>query len=193
MLALKPKLRRSNTERVWLDVIPDQLVRSLPEAIGILASMITPALLISACGTFILSTSNRLGRVVDRARVVSQNLEQLITDQAVQVQEDERREAMFAQLDKLRQRATMLVRSLTFFYMAAGAFIASSVAIGVLALYRRYAWIPLGLGLLGCLLLFVGSLILMWEARLAVNSLRGEMDFLHRLVNRGANRTRPVS
>lgn len=33
--------------------------------------MITPALLISACGTLVLSTSNRLSRVVDRVRVLT--------------------------------------------------------------------------------------------------------------------------
>ncbi|MBL0332872.1 MAG: DUF2721 domain-containing protein [Chlorobi bacterium] len=36
--------------------------------LGILTSMLTPAILISACGTLILSTSSRLGRVVDRVR-----------------------------------------------------------------------------------------------------------------------------
>jgi len=34
-------------------------------------AMITPAVLISASGTLVLSTGNRLGRIVDRVRVLT--------------------------------------------------------------------------------------------------------------------------
>ena len=44
-------------------------------AIAVLTAMITPAVLISACGSMILSTSGRLGRVVDRVRALSDRLE----------------------------------------------------------------------------------------------------------------------
>ena len=37
-------------------------------SLSILSAMITPAVLISACGTLILSTSNRLSRSTDRVR-----------------------------------------------------------------------------------------------------------------------------
>ena len=49
-------------------------------AIAVLTAMITPAVLISACGSMILSTSGRLGRVVDRVRALSDRLE-ATTDQ----------------------------------------------------------------------------------------------------------------
>ncbi len=39
--------------------------------------MITPAVLIYACGAMILSTSTRRGRVVDRVRSLSDRLEEL--------------------------------------------------------------------------------------------------------------------
>ena len=52
--------------------------QNLPSALTILTSMITPALLISATGTFILSTSNRLGRVVDRVRVIAEKMDGLM-------------------------------------------------------------------------------------------------------------------
>ena len=41
--------------------------------------MITPALLISATGSLVLSTSTRLGRVVDRVRDLERRLSELIT------------------------------------------------------------------------------------------------------------------
>jgi hypothetical protein len=37
-------------------------------ALAVLTAMITPAVLISACGALIFSTSSRLGRVIDRVR-----------------------------------------------------------------------------------------------------------------------------
>ena len=46
-------------------------------AIAVLTAMITPAVLISACGSMILSTSSRLGRVVDRVRSLSDRLEEM--------------------------------------------------------------------------------------------------------------------
>ena len=40
----------------------------VPISSEILGAMITPAVLISACGVLVLSTSNRVGRTVDRVR-----------------------------------------------------------------------------------------------------------------------------
>jgi hypothetical protein len=37
-------------------------------AIGVLSAMITPGVLISACGTLTLSTAMRLSRVIERTR-----------------------------------------------------------------------------------------------------------------------------
>ena len=45
----------------------------------ILTSMITPAVLISACGTLIFSTSARLGRIFDRVNVMKGEVEEIIT------------------------------------------------------------------------------------------------------------------
>jgi hypothetical protein len=49
--------------------------------------MITPAVLISACGSMILSTSSRLGRVVDRVRALSDRLEELARSRADEARE----------------------------------------------------------------------------------------------------------
>jgi len=60
--------------------------------LGVLTAMITPALLISACGTLILSTSNRLARIVDRVRTLSRDLERLWADQEKPFAEERRAE-----------------------------------------------------------------------------------------------------
>src|SRR3954463_6433451 len=82
-------------------------------ALAVLTAMITPAVLISACGTMILSTSTRLGRVVDRVRSLSDRLEELVhREQEVELYE-ERRAVIFNQLDKLTSRARLLQRCMT--------------------------------------------------------------------------------
>ena len=141
--------------------------------------MITPAVLISACGSMILSTSSRLGRVVDRVRALSDRLEDLAQKNSVDTKE--RQGVIFAQLDKLTSRARILQRSMVVFYLAAGFFVATSVAIGVVAVIPsspRYNYVPVIVGLLGACFLFYGSMLLIFEARLALSTIHAEMDFI---------------
>ena len=51
---------------------------NLNSVIEFLTAMITPALLISATGSLVLSTSTRLGRVVDRVRALEIRVGELI-------------------------------------------------------------------------------------------------------------------
>ncbi len=48
----------------------------------VLGAMITPAVLISAGGTLVLSTSNRLSRVVDRVHVLAADAEAVLRSKA---------------------------------------------------------------------------------------------------------------
>ena len=61
-------------------------------ALAILTAMITPAVLISACAALIFSTATRLGRVVDRVRMLSAKFEELAKNpQADEMAEERRR------------------------------------------------------------------------------------------------------
>lgn len=152
-------------------------------ALGVLTAMITPAVLISACGTLILSTSTRLGRVVDRVRSLSDRFEEMAHATNEVELFDERRAVIFDQMDKLTTRARLLQRCMTVFYTALGVFVSTSVAIGVVAGVGRAAhgWIPVVMGLLGALFLFYGCILLIFEARLALSTITAEMDFIWRL------------
>jgi hypothetical protein len=151
----------------------------LSSALAVLTAMITPAVLISACGTMILSTSTRLGRVVDRVRALSDKLEELAKTEEELTLYDERRNVIFQQLDKLTSRARLLQRCMVVFYFGVGVFVATSVAIGVVAVSgARYHWIPIVMGLIGACFLFYGSVLLMFEARLALTTIHMEMDFI---------------
>jgi hypothetical protein len=155
---------------------------ALSSALAVLTAMITPAVLISASGTMILSTSSRLGRVVDRVRTIAKEIEQLAHDPPEMEMLEEKRAIIFDQLDRLTSRSRLLQRSLTVFYMSVAIFVATSVSIGVVAAIQlRYSWIPVILGLIGSCFLFYGSILMILEARLALISTHVEMDFLWRL------------
>lgn len=164
-------------------------MEGLSSALAVLTAMITPAVLISACGTMILSTSARLGRVVDRVRALSDKLEELAHAEGDIELLDERRAVIFAQLDRLTSRARILQRAMTTFYLALGIFVSTSVAIGIVAVtITRYNWIPVVIALLGAACLFYGSMLLIFEARLALSTIHIEMDFIWRFTKHFAPR-----
>src|SRR5438874_4487838 len=160
-------------------------MEALTSSLAVLTAMITPAVLISASGTMILSTSTRLGRVVDRVRSLSDRLRQLANNDAGAEFFDEERAMLYDQLDKLTSRSRLLQRALTTFYLAVGVFVATSVAIGVVAFFSAHgAWVPVVMGLAGAMFLFYGSILLVFEARLALSTTHAEMDVIWRITRR---------
>ncbi len=152
--------------------------------------MITPALLISASGMYILSTSNRLGRVVDRVRAISDRMDSLMHEQEGLELIEERKAALMDQMRRQSARAGLLQRALTVFYLASAVFVLTSLAIGLDALsgVSGLHWLPVSFGMGGACCLLYGSVLLITEARIAVNSLNEEMVFLNRLVETNSAR-----
>ena len=72
------------------------------------------------------------------------------------------------------------------FYLSLGMFVATSVAIGIVgfASNPRYNYIPVVLGIAGACFLFYGSVLLIFEARLALSTIHDEMDFIWRQSKR---------
>jgi Protein of unknown function (DUF2721) len=154
-------------------------LRMLAPAIAVLTAMITPAVLILASGTLLGSTSSRLGRVVDRVRVLSESFDQLEADKTPSAAEH--RAHIFNQLDKLTSRARLLQWSMTTLYLAVSSFVATSVFIGLLAFITIGPYsihVPVVLALAGMAFLFAGSILLIFEARIAIYAVHQEMDFL---------------
>jgi hypothetical protein len=156
-------------------------MNGLPDALAVLSAMITPAVLISGCGSLIMATSGRLNRAVDRTREISRRFAELAQTAAAEAIEPERR-MLFSQLHFSTNRSRMLQRALSRLYWALGLFVATSVAIGIVAFgSRRYAWIPLMPGLAGAGLLLYASMLLVRESRVALEALDAEMDFVWQL------------
>ncbi len=156
--------------------------RALSSTIEFLTAMITPALLISATGSLVLSTSTRLGRVVDRVRDLEKRLSELITvdDKASIPLYESRVDTVVALLDKVTSRARILQKAMGAFYYGLGFFVLTSVSIalvGVFPVVAVYRWLPIPIGIVGILYLAWGSVLMLRETRMATATVNAEMDF----------------
>lgn len=151
-----------------------QLVANNPFAV--LTAIVAPAILTNACSVLALGTSNRLGRVVDRTRVVW-------SDIATSKPGSEGFLEWNSQLRALEARTHMLLRALRLFYASLGLFASSaliSVAGSIAAFYGQRPLFQAG-ALLAVLsggsavvCLSVGCFSMVNETRLAVKSLGEE-------------------
>jgi Protein of unknown function (DUF2721) len=158
----------------------------LPPANEVLGAMITPALLISASGTLVLSTSNRLARVVDRVRALGLMAEGLSPPYGTPIADvEDKRQLISEQLGKLNARIQLLVPAIATLYTAISMLVAASISVGVVAVVGwKNAWLPVALGLLGACSLFYASTLLVREIRLAAGSTLNEMNYVRRVMSR---------
>jgi hypothetical protein len=152
--------------------------------------MITPALLISATGSLVLSTSTRLGRVVDRVRALEVRLGEMIyaEDKSDIPLYEKRVEVIVDLLDKVTTRSRLLQRAMTTFYYGLMFFILTSVTIAVAGIFNVYRWIPIPVGIVGIFFLFYGSILMLRETRMATATINAEMDFTWELARQVAPR-----
>lgn len=161
---------------------------ALNSTIEFLTAMVTPALLISATGSLVLSTSTRLGRVVDRVRALEERLNVVIRAER---KEDfplyeKRIEVIVDLLDKVTSRSRILQRAMAAFYYGLGMFVLTSVTIAVAAFFNTYRWVPIPVGIVGIMFLFWGSVLMLRETRMATATVNAEMDFTWELARKVA-------
>ncbi|MBA2620022.1 MAG: DUF2721 domain-containing protein [Acidobacteria bacterium] len=163
---------------------------ALNSTIEFLTAMVTPTLLISATGSLVLSTSTRLGRVVDRTRELEVRLSELImTENKTTIPlYDKRLETVVHLLDKVTSRARILQRAMGAFYYGLGFFILTSVTIAVAGLFNVARWLPIPVGIVGIFFLFYGSVLMLSETRMATATINAEMDFTWQLAKTVAPR-----
>ena len=162
---------------MWPDLASS--TRELSSVLDVLSAMITPAVLILASSSLLITTSSRSIRCIDRVRERAEELEALGkgTDEGTERQ----RNHLYSQLEINTRRARLLQKAMSRLYFGISFFIATSVAIGVVSLtHIDYGWIPLGLGFVGAGLLFAASVYLLFESRLALATTYAEMDYIDR-------------
>ena len=167
-------------------------MNNLTDALTVLSAMITPAVLILACGSLILTTSNRLTRVIDRVRELATEIEGLAQITGDETFVNEKRAMLFDLLDMAIQRARLLQRAITRLYLALSTFVATSVTIGIVAVTgTRSAVAALILGFIGAGLMLWSSFLLIVESRIGLASSYTETDFLWRRGQHHAPPDRP--
>lgn len=143
---------------------------------AVLTAIVAPAILTNASSVLALGTSNRLGRVVDRTRVVAAEMAALEIDSPDY-------KSWAAQLVPLQVRVQQLVRALRMFYAALGLFSASAlVSVGgsLAAYYNQKLLFELMVilamltGASAVIGLSVGCVVMVRETQLAVKSLSEE-------------------
>ena len=161
---------------------------ALNSTIEFLTAMVTPALLISATGSLVLSTSTRLGRVIDRVRYLEERLSELIyAENKDEVPlYDKRVEVIVDLLDKVTSRSRILQRAMQTFYYGIGMFTLTSVTIAVGAIFNTARWVPIPIGIIGIMFLFWGSVLMLRETRMATATVNAEMDFTWELARKVA-------
>lgn len=143
-----------------------------------LSAMLTPAIFMTANGSLIISTSNRMSRIVDRIRVLNDHRDQLCLATAVIDFPEERRAHLADQLRRLVWRSDRIRYSLVMLYSAFGSFVGSSLTLAIDAWTgNRMAALPTTLALIGVALLLGASVNLVREALEALRSNRMEVRF----------------
>jgi len=150
-----------------------------------LSAMITPAIFLTANGSLIISTSNRMSRVVDRIRVLNDVGDRLcrgatdldfVPDRLAHVQD---------QLNRLVWRGDRIRYALTALYLAFGAFAGTSLTLAIdVWTGNRLIALPTIMALLGVVLMLFACVNLVREAMEALRSNRLEIRFYRELHER---------
>jgi len=153
----------------------------LTNPFAVLTFVAAPAILTNASSVMALGTSNRFARAIDRARLLSSQLEKL------QEANDPLAKRRSRQLHYAERRARLLVRALTAFYVSLGGFAGASFtsllgAVFVITHHDSFRMIAMFAGFLcgviGVTGLLSGSAILVWETRLTLAILTEETELL---------------
>lgn len=143
---------------------------------AVLTAIVAPAILTNACTVLALGTSNRIARVVDRTRVIVNELPHLQPD-------DPEYQSRIRQLERLRDRAQLLMKALRIIYAGLGSFAASALIsvigsamafLGEELVFKSLAVIGLAVGVFATLALVTGCIYMVRETRLALQNIAEE-------------------
>lgn len=156
----------------------------ITETYATLTAMITPALFMTANGSLIISTSNRMSRIVDRIRQLTVEGDELSRGVRPLDFVDDRLEHVAVQLDRMVRRSDLIRLSLTLLYLAMSTFVGTSLTMAVDALLAHPIVVaPTTLAILGVSLMLAACVLLVRETRIALRNNRLEILFYQKLRN----------
>ncbi|MBI3590979.1 MAG: DUF2721 domain-containing protein [Candidatus Melainabacteria bacterium] len=144
---------------------------------ALFTSLVTMAILISACGSLISSTSTRLIRVVDICRGFCERVK-------IETNKTEL-EQIFTQLEKIGPRIKLLETALTMFYVAISCFALTTLFMSLDQIIPRdLNLLTLGSGILGVVILPLASILLVIERQFTMKSIWQEIDYVNKTFKR---------
>jgi len=158
-----------------------------PSNYATLSAMITPAIFMTANGSLIISTSNRMSRVVDRIRVLNDRGDEMCRGDTRLDFVADRRSHVSDQLGRLQRRSDWVRFALTLLYMSFASFVGTSLTLAVDTLIGNrlpMAGLATGLSVSGVVMMLVACVNLVREAHAALTSNRLEIRFYRDLQAR---------
>lgn len=156
-------------------------------------AMIAPALFLTATGSLIISTANRMGRVVDRMRAMLERADEISRDAANKYDfHAERLGRIDSEIERLRLRSRLSLVAVTRLYLAFGLFVSTSLLIALDSfLDGRLRLGPALLAVCGVGMLLLASISLVREARTALRGHAGDVAFYKGLRDKRLNPAEP--
>lgn len=156
-----------------------------PTTYETLSAMITPAIFLTANGSLIISTSNRMARVVDRIRVLNDLADRICRGTTDLDFPSDRLDHVHDQIDRMVWRSDRIRFALVALYLAFGAFVGTSLALAVDVLFaNRIAALPTASAVIGVGFMLVACVNLVREALEALRGNRLEIRFYRALHER---------
>ena len=151
-----------------------------PSNYAALSAMITPAIFLTATGSLIISTSNRMSRVVDRIRTLNDLSDAIDRGESKVDFPAERLVHLDDQLRRLGWRSDRVRITLSILYLAFATFVGTSLTLAldtILSERHLMATPAVTLSVVGVALMLLASLNLVREAHAALTSNRREVQF----------------
>lgn len=157
-----------------------------PDVYATLSAMITPAIFLTANGSLIISTSNRMSRIVDRIRVLNELADRIGRGGSDYDFPAERLENVNEELDRLVWRGHRIRYALVALYLAFGSFVGTSLTLALDVWTGQHSLIllPTMLAILGVFLMLTACVNLVTEALEALRGNRRELHFYRSLQSK---------
>jgi hypothetical protein len=150
-----------------------------------LTAMISPALFMTATGSLIISTSNRMSRIIDRVRALNNQADELSRGESKLDFPDERLAHILAEIKLQVWRSERVRWALTLLYVALSMFVGTSLAMAFdVLLGNAFGSLPTALAIAGVSLLLLTSIQLSREAHAALRGNQMEIRFYQSLRER---------
>jgi hypothetical protein len=134
--------------------VPEQI-----SVINVIQAMLSPGLMISACGLLVLGMNNKYSMVVNRIRLLNEERRHSVAgEKGLSETDRQRRDSVTTQLELLRVRIRLVRNSVFCYSLAVAFFVVSSLFIGLrlVAAYPLIERLILGSFVCGVLSLLVG-------------------------------------